>query len=682
MSPNKLLLQYAFQRPFLLAVTVLLGWAGALFNGVSTTLIVPVLLVFLGQDLMLQQSPAVVKAVSSVFTGIPEQYQLAVMTAAILLAILLKNITSIASTVFGGYLSRSVVKNIRLSGIKLVLDLELDYYSKTKIGDIINCINQEINRTANAIRTGIRMTTQMITILIYLAFLISISWQLTLASTLVLVCLPLVSQYFVKRSKKYGQILSDKSRVYSGSFLEALNGIRLVKSTSNEEYEYLKLKQAIEEREKAEMDSQINFALINPINEMTGLLGLFAIVLLGRAFFSEQINALSANLLPYLLFLYKLLPVLGQLNNSRSEFANFVPSTILVNNFLRRDDKLLLENGSLPYRGFKEGIGFNGIWFSYPGHTEVVLKDINLWLPKGSTLALVGGSGAGKSTLADLLPRFYDPTEGCITIDGKDIREFDMRSLRRAMGIVSQDTFLFNDSVRKNIAYARPDATDEEIVEAAKRANAYEFIVDLPKGFDTILGDRGIMLSGGQRQRIAIARALLSNPEILILDEATSALDTVSEHLVQQALETLRRDRTTLVIAHRLSTVQNADCIAVMDKGRVVETGTHHELLEKGGYYTNLYAMQFSEDTRDLIKQARNETLIGTSYEIRTRLNPMIGFLRLLVDDIVDSSDERNELILESYESALRLLHTLEFLENNARNQIRITSADLEAEKL
>ncbi|MER3478097.1 MAG: ABC transporter ATP-binding protein, partial [Leptolyngbya sp. ERB_1_2] len=221
---------------------------------------------------------------------------------------------------------------------------------------------------------------------------------------------------------------------------------------------------------------------------------------------------------------------------------------------------------------------------------------VDLWLPKGTTLALVGSSGAGKSTLADLLPRFYDPTAGRILIDDRDLKDFELRSLRRSMGIVSQDTFLFNDSVRNNLAYARRTASDDEILEATKRANAYEFIIKLPQGFDTLIGDRGVMLSGGQRQRLAIARALLRDPEILILDEATSALDTVSERLVQSAIDELSRDRTTLVIAHRLSTVQKADQIAVLDQGCVVEVGTHIELLKQGGLYAQLYAMQFSEE--------------------------------------------------------------------------------------
>ena len=231
------------------------------------------------------------------------------------------------------------------------------------------------------------------------------------------------------------------------------------------------------------------------------------------------------------------------------------------------------------------------------------------------------------------------------------------------MGIVSQDTFLFNASVRENIAYAKPDATEKEIVEAAKGANAYEFIEQLPKGWDTQIGDRGKILSGGQRQRISIARALLQNPEILILDEATSSLDTVSEKYVQAAIEKLSCDRTTLVIAHRLSTVQKANKIAVIKDGQVVETGSHKELLAKGGEYTKLYSVQFAEDS------ARDEALIRGSYEIRTSLNFMINFLTVLVDEMGDSSEERDELISKSYDSAANIVKTLESIEYIIKRQ-------------
>ncbi|MEM9153240.1 MAG: ATP-binding cassette domain-containing protein, partial [Cyanobacteria bacterium P01_F01_bin.3] len=289
------------------------------------------------------------------------------------------------------------------------------------------------------------------------------------------------------------------------------------------------------------------------------------------------------------------------------------------------------------------------------------------------TLALVGASGAGKSTLADLLPRFYDPTAGTIELDGVDLKAIDLQGYRSNLGIVSQETFLFNASVRYNLLYGRPEATEADLIQAAKQANAYEFIQHLPQGFDTMIGDRGVLLSGGQRQRLAIARALLQDPDILILDEATSALDTVSERLVQNAIDDLSRDRTTLVIAHRLSTIYDADQIAVLDQGQVVEVGTHSELLEKRGAYARLHTMQLAKTVKENGTVSLASTILPTyrkaigqsSYELRSQLNSMLGLLALMQEDL-DEPYEQAELLAHAQGIAVELLKVVENLESIA----------------
>ncbi len=665
MSTINQLLKFAKPYPGRIILTIILGFSGALFNGISTAMIVPIILNIVGQEIDVTNAPPIIKSIISPFDSFPENYRMVMMAGTIIFIIFLKNAASYASSLASSSVSRTLTSDMRRAGVQLLLDIDITYFTKMKLGDLMTQVNGEVSRAATSLNNIIKLIINVITIFVFLFILLSISWQLTIASTVLLAFVTLVNQYAISRSKYFGKQLTQMSQIQTSTLIETLSGIRLVKATANEEKTYQKIDQLIQNRETAEFQSQVNSNIIGPTSEVAGLVSILLIVFIGKIIFADQVDSFSAILLTYLLVLLRLLPVVSQLNGIRNSFANNSASVDVVADFLRRDNKPLMANGDIVYTTFKEGLHFKNISFAYPGNDKLVLKDVDLYLPRGATLALVGSSGAGKSTLADLLPRFYDPISGHIAIDGVDIRKFHLKSLRKAMGIVSQDTFLFNDSIKNNIAYGKAEASDEEIMAATKRANAYEFISKLPQGLDTLIGDRGVMLSGGQRQRLAIARALLQDPEILILDEATSALDTVSERLVQAAIDDLSRDRTTLVIAHRLSTVQKADQIAVFDQGRVVEVGTHDQLLQKGGYYSRLYSMQFGEQVDNTSKS--NQLLIRISYEIRTRLNAIIGCLRLLNDGMVDDAKERQELLDESYKATLRIITNIEIFQESIK---------------
>ncbi|MGB3297254.1 MAG: ABC transporter ATP-binding protein [Phormidesmis sp.] len=661
-----------------------MGFSGALFNGISTILIVPILLELLGQSAdLVSQLPQILQKFLILFDGVPDRYRLIAMAFSVVALIILKNAANYCGSLCSNQLNRRLGANLRLEGLKILLDVDLAYYTTTKVGDLINHLNIEVSRTTIAVRTLARIAIAAITIIVFIGILLWWSWQLTLISTFTLGLVALVNQTAVRKAKIYGGELSEYSRRYSSRIVEILSGIRLVKGTANEEKEFKTISKLITDREVSEYRSELLFSGITPINEICSVVALISIATLGRLVMANQIEQFSSILLTYLLVLFRMLPSIAHLNSARSQLANVEPSVAVVSGFLRRDDKPFMPAGHRQYTELQSAIRFQSLSFTYPGHERQVLKNVSLTLKKGTTLALVGASGAGKSTLADLLPRFFDPTGGRITLDGHDLKSFDAKSFRRRLGIVSQDTFLFNATVRENLMYGRQQATDDEIQDAMRRANADEFIKDLPQGIETMIGDRGVLLSGGQRQRLAIARALLQDPDILILDEATSALDTISERLVQKAIDELSRDRTTLVIAHRLSTVQNADQIAVMDQGRVVETGTHVELLNKGGYYAELCAIQFSEHVKEEICGAepseQERAVAKMSYEMRSRLNGIIGTLGLLTDgEVVSDKGERKQMTASAYDSTLNLLKVVEAIEQSGE----ISSKPLSEEAL
>lgn len=662
-SDTIFLIGYARRHLVWVCAALVLDFAGAIFNGVGTTLIIPVLLGLSGSPLEAERFPAAIGQILQIFDPLPPQQRAIGMIAAIAIAISLKNIANYAGTISNAKLSQGLTRDMREDGLQLLLDVDLDYHHKMKSGDIIQRINDQVARTTGATRALIRLVRIVFNISLFGILLVLISWQLTATTVVLMGGVVLVNQNTIQRSRRFGRSLAESSKQYSIALLELLSGMRLVRGTANESREYQKLRRLIRAREQAALASQANAARIGPTNEISSIFVLILIVLAGRVIFADRADALGATLLTYLFLLSRLIPFLGQLNTARSEIANSSASIAVVREFLDRSVKPFMPKGEIPYRPLQQGIEFQDLWFRYPETEASVLNGITLSLPRGTTLALVGSSGAGKSTLADLLPRFYDPDRGRILIDGQDLKSLDLHSVRSHMGIVSQETFLFNASIRDNIAYARPDATDQDIFDAARRANALEFIEKMPQGFSTPIGDRGVLLSGGQRQRLSIARALLQDPDILILDEATSALDTVSERLVQQALDDLSRDRTTLVIAHRLSTIQDADQIAVLDKGSVLEVGTHQELLARGEAYARLYAMQFRENPQQIAVEEISRSVQRSSHQMRTRLSSVLGTLQLLADDLLDSLEEQQDLTEEAYNDALRLLQTIEDLE-------------------
>ena len=490
-------------------------------------------------------------------------------------------------------LRTGVVRDIRVMVYSKVMHLPLGFFSEERKGDIIARMSGDVGEIENSITSSLDMLLKNpILILLYFSTLIVTSWQLTLFTVLVLPGMGWLMGKVGKKLKRKSLEAQGKWRDTMSQLEETLGGLRIIKAFIAEDKMVDRFKQCSDELRDATNKVAIRQSLAHPMSEFLGTLLIVLVLWFGGLLILGDGTSMEAStFIFYMVILYSIINPLKDFAKAGYNIPNGLASMERVDKILKAENPIKEPVNPLPLHGMNDRIEFKDLSFSYDGKREV-LKHVNLMVPKGQTIALVGQSGSGKSTLVDLLPRYHDVQLGEITIDGVNIKNFRIHDLRALIGNVNQEAILFNDTFFNNIAFGVENATMEQVVEAAKIANAHDFIMETELGYQTNIGDRGGKLSGGQRQRISIARAILKNPPILILDEATSALDTESERLVQEALERLMKTRTTIAIAHRLSTIKNADEICVLYEGEIVERGKHEELLEKNGYYKRLNDMQ------------------------------------------------------------------------------------------
>ncbi|OLT61310.1 heterocyst formation ABC transporter subunit HepA [Moorena bouillonii] len=469
--------------------------------------------------------------------------------------------------------------------------LSLGYFSHSRSGSLVYSLTTELEKINQAFDVTAVMFTRVSLLVVYVTSMFLLSWQLSIASLMLFSLMSVGLSNLVKRLRETSFDVSNAGSKFTSVAVEFINGIRTVKAFASQDFERRRFYDASENVANITIKSASFGYAIEPIAESVATTILIGMIIVAFNIFVPNGQMQAASLLTFLFVLFRVIPIVRLINNARGRLGEFTGPMNNIKELLRTDNKPYLQNGNVEFSGLQRAIEFASVDFGYDP-SNLVLHDITLTINKGETTALVGASGSGKTTLADLIPRFYDPTAGQVIIDGIDIQEFEINSVRRKLAIVSQDTFIFNTSVRNNIAYGSEQVNEVAIREAAKLANALDFILDLPEGFETQLGDRGVRLSGGQRQRLAIARALLRAPEILILDEATSALDSVSERLIQESLEKLSVGRTVITIAHRLSTISKADKVVVLEQGRIVEQGKYEELLEKRGNLWKYHKMQ------------------------------------------------------------------------------------------
>ncbi|MTJ48149.1 heterocyst formation ABC transporter subunit HepA [Dolichospermum sp. UHCC 0259] len=481
----------------------------------------------------------------------------------------------------------SLVDNLRKRVFEQLEAQSLSYFAKKKSGELINTLTNEMERIKQIFGGIAFLTTRSFTLIVYSISLFVLSWKLSIVSILLFSLLAVGLSTLNKQIRERSFATTIANDNFTTRTLEFIEGIRTIHAFSTQEFERKRYYQASQKIVNTWKSVYWISLIVRPLAESIATLILISMIIVALVTGIMKVSAL----LTFFFVLFRIIPMTQDLNGVVAFLSTQAGAVENIKNLLKTDDKVYFQNGALRFSGFKRSIDLVSVDFDY-SLNQRVLHNITLSIKQGEMTALVGSSGAGKTTLADLIPRFHDATDGYIYIDEVDIRKFDINTLRSKIAVVSQDTFIFNTSVWNNIAYGTPTATEAEIKEAARLANALEFILEMPEGFNTQLGDRGVRLSGGQRQRIAIARALLKNPEILILDEATSALDSVSERLIQESLEKLSVGRTVIAIAHRLSTIAKADKVVVLEQGKIVEQGAYQELLQQHGKFWQYYQIQ------------------------------------------------------------------------------------------
>jgi len=516
----------------------------------------------------------------------------------ILAAFLFKNIFGYMQGYFMAFVEHASMKDLRDDAYKHLHKLPIGYFKSERVGNIISRFTNDVNVIQLSISTTFsNLIKEPLTIIVFLGIAISISWQLSLFAFIIVPIASLIIAWIGNKLKKQTIVIQTKLADITSILQETISGVKIVKAFGMEHFENRRFMDETKSYFKLVLKIVRIRNLSSPITEILSVIIGAVIIYYGGILVLVDRTLNASEFLGFLFAIFQMMPPIKELGSVNNRIQEASAAADRIFEIMDIEPHIKNVSNAIQLKDFKKELEFKNVSFKYEDSDVKVLDNLNFSVKRGEIIALVGPSGGGKSTLADLIPRFYDPTDGQIVIDGNNIKDVTIESLRSKMGIVTQETFLFNINIAENIAYGLTDYPIEKIIEAAKTANAHNFISEMPQGYDTIIGERGIKLSGGQRQRLTIARALLKNPEIMIFDEATSALDNESEILVQEAIERLMLNRTTFVIAHRLSTIRNATNILVLDRGRIIQQGTHDKLIaEEKGLYKKLYEMQFREN--------------------------------------------------------------------------------------
>ena len=578
--------------PWAIPTIIVLGIISSFSEGLGISLFIPLLQSVSEPSSQLSNqlghSNYLVDTLNTFFANYSSQTRLLIIALCILASIIIKNgLSYINSILFSGFNAR-IGHRLRSKIFEQLLNVSYSFLETNESGKLMNTLASETWRTSQALSTLVGLIITTCTITVYVFLLILISWRLTLLVTVCMALISFIIQLLTRQIKTLGEQAVEANSNLAIRMWEGFSGMKTIRAFGRERYEQRQFDETSNKVRTTFFKLDILSGIVSPLSEVLSAVLLLCILVVALL----QDKTALPTLLTFIFILYRLQPQVKQLDGARVGLMALTSAVDEVSSLLDCSDKPYIRSGSISFPSLTQEICLKSVDFYYNPDEKPALEDMSLSIPACKTTAIVGPSGAGKSTLIGLICRFYDATSGEIYVDDYPIQELKLDDWRHQIAIVSQDVHMFSTTVLENIAYGRLDATEKEIIAAAKLANAHNFITQLPQGYDTKVGDRGIRLSGGQKQRIALARAIVRDPQILILDEATNALDSISEHLIQEALNTLSQNRTVIVIAHRLSTIEQADQIIVLNEGRVTEQGNLKQLLKLNGLFARLYNLQ------------------------------------------------------------------------------------------
>lgn len=572
--------------PWAIPAIVALGVAASLAEGIGISLFIP-LLQSVSQGADASSDPSWIGSAAGLFDGLSANDRLWAISGCIFAAVVVSALLTYLNTVLFSWLDARISYRLRSGIFHQLLSVEYRFVERSRFGKLMNTLATETWRTSDALAVLVTLITTVCSIVVYVSLLLLLSVEITVLVAVVMVVVSLIVRGLTRRAQRLGDETTAANAVLSDRMIEGLAGMQVIRAYGRETHEQDRFDEASGRVSRVALRLALMSGSVGPVYEVLSAALLVAVVLI-----SLDDPANLATVLVFIFVLYRLQPRIKVLDEARVGLRTLAGAVDDVMALLDTSDKPYLPSGDIAYEQLIEAVEFDEVTYRYEPDEPPAVADVSLRIPARKVTALVGPSGAGKSTLVKLLFRFYDPSSGSVSVDGRPLPELDVASWRARLALVSQDVHLFNTTVRSNIAYGRPDATRAEVEEAARQADAHDFIMRLPQGYETDVGDRGVRLSGGQQQRITLARAIVRDPEILILDEATNSLDSLSERIIQDALDLLSEDRTVVMIAHRFSTIEQADHIVVLDDGRVSEQGSREELLARDGLFRRLHDLQ------------------------------------------------------------------------------------------